>query len=199
MCKKKLLVALLLSSIFIADTVTVKTVNASVRAGASNISTYATTYQNITQYIFENYKEDTEENKENKENKTENISEDNIDTDVWNFSDSEILYLKKTVLAECGYNQPDEGVRMVTDVILNRIKRGWGNDIYSIVSEPYQFSTYWNGAIASVSEISEQVDRIVDEELQNGQSYPSLMYFSAGGYNQYCTPWKKIGDHYFGL
>jgi hypothetical protein len=49
--------------------------------------------------------------------------------------------------------------------------------------------------IDSVS-ITEESFEAVRMELES-RSYPSLLYFTAGGYSEYGTPWKKIGDHYF--
>lgn len=118
---------------------------------------------------------------------------------AWHFSQNEELLLKQTVQAECGYQQPDEGVRMVVDVILNRIKsKDFPNSVGGVVSEPYHFSTYWNGMIANQTRISKQVDNIVEQELKNNSSYPALLYFTAGCYNDNCIPWRKVGDHYFG-
>ena len=39
-------------------------------------------------------------------------------------------------------------------------------------------------------------DPIDDIELEE-IGYPGLYYFTAGKYNDYGTPWKKVGDHYF--
>lgn len=172
-------------------------VEANPTAGVMNVNAYSG-YENPTQYVFSNY--DIWKPEKSTEGKIEEtIPIPKEPSPVWNLSENERYFLKRTVLAECGYNQPDEGVRMVVDVILNRVGTEFGNDIYGVVSNPYQFSTYWDGAIASTWNISEQVDRIVEEELQYGTSYPGLMYFTAGGYNPYCTPWQKVGDHYFGI
>lgn len=117
---------------------------------------------------------------------------------VWDFTDDQIKYLKRLIQAECGFNQPDDGVRAATDVVLNRISSDrFPNTLEEVIEQPYHFSVYWNGMIDQPI-ISEQVNRIVDEEIMNGAVYPDIVFFCAGSYSKYCVPYKKIGDHYFG-
>lgn len=86
---------------------------------------------------------------------------------------------------------------MVVDVVLNRVDHpDWPNSIAEVILEPNQFSSYWDGGVDKVVEPSEETYLAVRMELQE-RSYPSIYYFTAGGYGNYGTPWKKIGDHYF--
>jgi spore germination cell wall hydrolase CwlJ-like protein len=103
--------------------------------------------------------------------------------------------LAACVEAEAG-NQGLLGKRLVADVVLNRVdSQAFPNTIEEVIKQPYHFSSYWNGMIDSVS-ITEESFEAVRMELES-RSYPSLLYFTAGGYSEYGTPWKKIGDHYF--
>lgn len=100
------------------------------------------------------------------------------------------------VEAEAG-NQDLDGKRMVVDVILNRVDDlDWPDTITGVITEKKAFSSYWNGAMDNVWEPSEETFQAVRMELEN-RSWPGIYYFSAEGYSQYGTPWKKVGDHYF--
>lgn len=100
------------------------------------------------------------------------------------------------VEAEAG-NQSLEGKRMVADVILNRVDDpDWPDTITGVITDSYEFSSYWNGAMDRILEPSEETFLAVQMELED-RSYPGLYYFTANGYSRYGTPWKKVGDHYF--
>lgn len=99
------------------------------------------------------------------------------------------------VEAEAG-NQGLEGKRLVVDVILNRVEDpAFPDTIPEVISQPYHFSSFWDGGMDRVS-ISEETFEAVRLELEN-RSYPGVLYFTAGRYSEYGTPWKKVGDHYF--
>ncbi len=98
--------------------------------------------------------------------------------------------------AEAG-NQPLIGRRMVADVILNRVDDpDWPDTIEGVITQRYQFSSYWDGGMNRVYEPDELTIKAVQMELKQ-RSWPGLYYFTAGGYGKYGTPWKKVGDHYF--
>lgn len=100
------------------------------------------------------------------------------------------------VQAEAG-NQPMTGRRMVADVILNRVDDpDWPDTIEGVITQRYQFSSYWDGGMNRVYEPDELTIKAVQMELKQ-RSWPGLYYFTAGGYGKYGTPWKKVGDHYF--
>lgn len=109
------------------------------------------------------------------------------------FDDLELM--AACVEAEAG-NQGLDGKRMVADVILNRVEDPeWPNTIEGVITQKYQFSTYWNGAMDSVS-ISDETFEACKMELKE-RGWPGIYYFTAGGYGEYGTPWRKVGDHYF--
>lgn len=100
------------------------------------------------------------------------------------------------VEAEAG-NQDLTGKRMVADVILNRIDDpDFPDTIEGVITQPYHFSSYWDGGMDRVREPSQDAIKAVQMELEN-RSYPGLLYFTAGDWPKYGKPWKKVGDHYF--
>ena len=107
-------------------------------------------------------------------------------------------FLGKCVEAEAG-NQGLLGKRMVVDVILNRMNDSsgeWPDTIVDVITQPYQFSSYWDGAIDRVKEISEETWEAIYIELEE-ITYTDIYYFTSEGFHKYGTPWKKVGDHYF--
>ncbi len=109
------------------------------------------------------------------------------------FDDLELM--AACVEAEAG-NQGLDGKRMVADVILNRVEDpAWPNTIEGVITQKYQFSTYWNGAMDGVSITDETFEACKMELKERG--WPGIYYFTAGGYGEYGTPWRKVGDHYF--
>jgi len=120
------------------------------------------------------------------------MTEEDIEEEMY-FDSLELFAL--CVEAEAG-NQGLEGKRLVADVILNRVDDpDFPNTIYDVITQPYQFSTYWDGAIER-AEATKETYKAIEMELEE-RSYPALLYFTAGGYGKYGTPWRQIGDHYF--
>lgn len=108
----------------------------------------------------------------------------------------ELELLAICVEAEAG-NQDLTGKRMVADVILNRVDDpDFPDTIEGVITQPYHFSSYWDGGMDRVREPSQDAIRAVQMELEN-RSYPGLLFFTAGDWPKYGTPWKKVGDHYF--
>lgn len=107
----------------------------------------------------------------------------------------ELDLLASCVEAEAG-NQGLEGKRLVVDVILNRVDDPeFPDTIEGVITQPYHFSTYWNGMIDK-ADPTEETFEAIRLELED-RSYPGIYYFTAGGYGNYGTPWRQIGDHYF--
>ena len=119
-----------------------------------------------------------------------------VDIDEQNYYDS-LEMLAICVEAEAG-NQDLYGKRLVTDVILNRVDSDrFPNSINEVISQPYQFETYWNGAMDRVEEPSEDTFKAVRMELES-RTDSKILFFTYEGYNKYCEPAYKHGDHYFG-
>lgn len=99
------------------------------------------------------------------------------------------------VEAEAG-NQNFTGKRMVAAIILNRVEDAdFPDTIEGVITQPYHFSTYWDGAMERAIP-SEETYKAVQMELEQ-RGWPGLLYFTAGNYSVYGTPWKQVGDHYF--
>ena len=123
-----------------------------------------------------------------------NANETNNDDEI--FCDSlEILAI--CVEAEAG-NQDLYGKRLVVDVILNRVDSDrFPDTIEGVISQKYQFTTYWDGSMGRVDEPSPETYEAVKMELES-RTDDSILFFTAGNYNTYCTPAYRYGDHYFG-
>jgi spore germination cell wall hydrolase CwlJ-like protein len=103
--------------------------------------------------------------------------------------------LAACVEAEAG-NQGLEGKRLVADVILNRVDSpDFPDTIEGVITQPYAFTSYWNGMVSSVS-ISDETFQAVSMELEQ-RSNTELLFFTAYAYGEYGTPCLQVGDHYF--
>jgi len=122
------------------------------------------------------------------------ISEEQMDDEE--FCDS-LEILATCVEAEAG-NQDLNGKRLVADVILNRVESPrFPDTIEGVISQKYQFTTYWDGSMNAITEPSEETFEAVRMEL-NERLDENILFFTAGDYNTYCTPAYRVGDHYFG-
>ena len=110
--------------------------------------------------------------------------------------ESEVAMLENLVQAEAG-NQSLLGRRLVAGVVLSRVDDpDWPDNIHDVIAQPYQMSSYWDGGMDKWSEVDETTKEAVRLEMEE-RSYPGLLYFTAGGYGKYGTPYFKVGDHYF--
>lgn len=103
--------------------------------------------------------------------------------------------LADVVEAEAG-NQSTLGKRLVVDVILNRIEDPrFPNTLREVLLQPHQFSVVESGAIRAVTPTQDTWDAI---HLEWGWRISrEVLYFQAGGYPEYGTPYEHVGDHYF--
>ena len=99
--------------------------------------------------------------------------------------------------AEAG-NQGLEGKRLVADVILNRVDSpDFPNSITELITQPYHFSSYWDGAM-ELAVPTDETFEAVRLELEH-RTNSEILYFTAGEWSEYGTKWKQIGDHYFSV
>ena len=120
-----------------------------------------------------------------------------IDLENEEFCDS-LEILATCVEAEAG-NQDLMGKRLVADVILNRVESPrFPDTIEGVISQKYQFTTYWDGSMDAITEPSEETFEAVKMELNGQRLDEDILFFTAGDYNTYCVPAYRVGDHYFG-
>lgn len=111
--------------------------------------------------------------------------------------DDELELWTQIVMDECGHTEPDDGVAAVADVVANRCKDPmFPNTIREVVYQPGQFQPVGSGTLGRF-EITDRVREICSDRIVEGVWFPYL-FFTAGGYNPYCTPGEVIGNHYFG-
>jgi spore germination cell wall hydrolase CwlJ-like protein len=121
----------------------------------------------------------------------EMTDEEIAEEDYW----GELELLAACVEVEAG-NQGLEGKRLVADVILNRVDNpDFPDSIEGVITQPYAFTSYWNGMVSSVS-ISDETFQAVSMELEE-RSNTELLFFTAYAYGEYGTPCFQNGDHYF--
>lgn len=124
----------------------------------------------------------------------------NLDTKFCQMSTlkkSELELIAKCVESEAG-NQNDLGKRLVVDVILNRVdSERFPDDVESVISQKYHFTTFWNGEMDKIKSPSQETFDAIDAELET-RTDDKILFFTSGGYNKYCIPAYKYGDHYFG-
>lgn len=115
--------------------------------------------------------------------------------DYW----GELELLALVVEAEAG-NQDLTGKRLVVDVVLNRVDSPlFPNTITEVLQQENQFSTMWNGAVEKAAwNMQDSTYEAVLKEVSGPRLDYDIMYFTAGAYNDYCTPAYIHGDHYFG-
>lgn len=101
----------------------------------------------------------------------------------------------EVVEAEAG-NQPEEGQRLVVDVIGN--EAGW--DMAKVVINHGRFRSYPDGCAKWRSSITEELRQLVaDEWLREDKADggAGVWYFRTGHYHSFGHKFKQVGDHYF--
>lgn len=113
--------------------------------------------------------------------------------------DGEIELLAQLIEAEAG-NQDYIGKCLVADVVLNRIKSDrFPESIEEVIFEEGQFSCISDGGFDKAGwNISEDSFKAARHEYMAFEVDYDILFFTAGGYNKYCIPMYKHGDHYFG-
>lgn len=88
------------------------------------------------------------------------------------------------------------GKRLVIDTVLNRVdSERFPNTVYDVIYQKGQFSSMWNGRSNRVNPGQEYYD-LVAEEIEN-RTDCNVLYFTAGNYSKYGTPYLQEGHHYF--
>ena len=89
-----------------------------------------------------------------------------------------------------------EGMRLVADVILNRVdSEFFPNTVKDVISEPHQFSTSRKDDMTEKDLTIDCYGAVLAEIQERTDS--EILYFTAGGYSPYGEPAYKAGNHYF--
>lgn len=134
-------------------------------------------------------------------------SQEQIDEEI---REGEMEMLAQLVEAEAG-TQDYRGKCLVADVVLNRVASNLFPDTVEEVimqyktrksdgEDCYQFSTVKYGTYDEAGwYISDDSFKAAQQEYESEKRIDdNILYFTAGGYNPYCIPAYKYGDHYFG-
>ena len=129
------------------------------------------------------------------QNETIDITEEQTENEYsYCVTDKEYNLLLRVCMSECGgkYGEPLEGKIAVVETILNRSEI-FGKTIEEVVYEQNQYSVSDNG------EPDETVREAVDIALSSNTYPDDMIYFRAGYYHNFGTPYRQIGNHYFSL
>ena len=102
------------------------------------------------------------------------------------------------VYAEAGIEDL-HGKRLVVDVVLNRVDSpDYPDNIRDVIFEKNQFSTVTDGALdRAYRDVTQECYDTVALELEE-RTDSNILFFTAGGYNPYCTPMYQYQNHFFG-
>lgn len=116
--------------------------------------------------------------------------------DFWevqpDFDELDLLY--RTVQAE-GYTLGYEGMRLITDAILNLAEKQ-GVSVTDCILNPGQFTVVSTGAIWKQPIYQETIDAVLTE-LKGPRVDYSIKYFRTGHFHGFGTPCFRYGNVYF--
>lgn len=106
----------------------------------------------------------------------------------------EIELIALVTMAEAR-GESELGQRLVIDVILNRVDRGFGDTVHDVIYKPNQFTSVWDGQVDKCR-VTEDVRKMVVEELHN-RTNTDVLYFRTKHFHKFGTPLFQEGAHYF--
>ena len=110
-------------------------------------------------------------------------------------SDSEIDLIALVTMAEAE-GEPEEGKRLVIDVILNRVESShFSNTVESDIYAKNAFECMWNGRVERCY-VRDDIRQLVIEEIQNRTNF-NIHYFRTNHYHNFGKPVVQVGNHYF--
>lgn len=113
---------------------------------------------------------------------------------------TDAIYRGKCVcMAEGGNTETVIGLERIFEVLANRCRSSrFPNTIDEVIYQRGQFETVTTGRIWQY-EINDKVEQAWDNLIDRGYCNDNkVLFFTAGGYNPYCVPAYKLGNHYFG-
>lgn len=161
---------------------------------ANSIENYRLEQEELSEILFDNAEELTiEQTLFASESESYPMSDEELKQELY-FDSLEKFAI--CVMAEAG-NQGFDGMRLVADVLLNRLESpDFPNTIEDVILQKNQFSSYSDGGMERWNVPSEECYQACKMELEN-RWHPELLYFRTGRYSEYGTPAFKFGDHYF--
>ena len=97
---------------------------------------------------------------------------------------------------EGGNTEPDQGIRMMADGVLNRADSPMFPDsIHDVIFQPGQFQPVGDGAFYKYVP-TERVIRICAEEMVH-RTDSRVLFWKTGNYHKGTTPIAHIGGHYY--
>ena len=110
-------------------------------------------------------------------------------------TDEEIDLVALVTMAEAE-GEPEEGKRLVIDVILNRLDSDRFSDtIKGVIYAKNAFECMWNGRVDRCY-VKEDIRQLVIDELNSRTNY-DVLYFRTNRYHGFGTPVVSVGNHYF--
>lgn len=110
-------------------------------------------------------------------------------------TDEEIDLVALVTMAEAE-GEPEEGKRLVIDVILNRLDSDkFPDTIKGVIYAKNAFECMWNGRVDRCY-VREDIRQMVIDELNSRTNY-DVLYFRTNRYHGFGTPVVSVGNHYF--
>lgn len=110
------------------------------------------------------------------------------------YSDADIDLASWIALAEAE-GEPEYGIRLVIDTMLNRVdSEDFPDTVKDVIYQKGQFSCVWDGRANKVG-VEDYIRNLVIEEIEN-RTDSNVMFFRTKHYG-YGTPYMKVGHHYF--
>lgn len=111
------------------------------------------------------------------------------------FTDEEIDLIALVTMGEAE-GEPEEGKRLVIDVILNRIdSTRFADNVEGVIYAKNAFECMWNGRINRCY-VRDDIRQLVIEEI-NSRTNSNIHYFRTKHYHIFGKPVVSVGNHYF--
>lgn len=110
-------------------------------------------------------------------------------------TEAEIDLVALVTMAEAE-GEPEEGKRLVIDVILNRVESPrFPNTVEGVIYAKNAFECMWNGRVNRCY-VRDDIRQLVIEEMKS-RTNSNIHYFRASHYHNFGVPVVSVGNHYF--
>lgn len=120
-----------------------------------------------------------------------------IEVQKTKLTEEEIFLIAWCMVGEAE-GEPEEGKRLVIDVIFNRLDSpNYPDTIHEVIYQKDQFDAMHNGrAERCKGKVTEEMLQLVREEAES-RTNSDVLYFRTRRYHSFGTPEVHVGDHYF--